>query len=99
MDIPPGWEKKGDPFGHSYFVDHARRSTTFIDPRLPTEESTTSRQRHRAEVNNFYFNSLIVDFKHLEPKSLCILNISLNLESKSWCRELGIEFILLCAFL
>lgn len=48
-DLPPGWEMKNDQYGQSYFVDHSRRSTTFIDPRLPINEPS-SRSRHRSET-------------------------------------------------
>jgi len=60
IELPPGWEKKNDSYGQSYFVDHSRRSTTFIDPRLPTEESS-SRQRHR-EVS-YLFKKADCNFK------------------------------------
>ncbi|CAF0994363.1 unnamed protein product [Didymodactylos carnosus] len=37
--LPSGWEYKIDDSGKIFFVDHAARSTTYIDPRLPTESS------------------------------------------------------------
>jgi len=52
--LPPGWEVKTDQFGQSYFVDHNRRGTTFIDPRLPVEETTSrsSRLRNNTETSS-----------------------------------------------
>jgi len=52
MPLPPGWEQKTDQFGQTYFVDHARRCTTFIDPRLPSEERSSRGGRHRPEGSN-----------------------------------------------
>lgn len=49
MDMPPGWDKKVDQSGRLYFIDHTSRTTTFIDPRLPIEE-TLSRPRSRTDT-------------------------------------------------
>ncbi|XP_067021713.1 E3 ubiquitin-protein ligase HECW2-like isoform X1 [Acropora muricata] len=49
MDMPPGWDKKVDQSGRLYFIDHNSRTTTFIDPRLPVEE-TLSRPRSRTDT-------------------------------------------------
>lgn len=32
--MPPGWEVRYTATGRVYFVDHARRTTQFTDPRL-----------------------------------------------------------------
>lgn len=37
LPLPEGWETKVDEHGKSFFIDHRRKTTTFIDPRLPTE--------------------------------------------------------------
>ncbi|CAF4316485.1 unnamed protein product, partial [Didymodactylos carnosus] len=42
--LPSGWEFKLDDSGKIFFVDHGSRSTTYIDPRLPTESSTNVTQ-------------------------------------------------------
>ncbi|XP_046367901.1 E3 ubiquitin-protein ligase HECW2-like isoform X1 [Haliotis rufescens] len=36
-ELPRGWEMKFDRTGKAFFIDHAYRTTTFIDPRLPTD--------------------------------------------------------------
>lgn len=35
--LPSGWETKLDKQGKAFFIDHKSKTTTFIDPRLPTE--------------------------------------------------------------
>ncbi|GLH08635.1 E3 ubiquitin-protein ligase [Gryllus bimaculatus] len=36
-DLPRGWETKFDRNGKQFFIDHTSKTTTFIDPRIPTE--------------------------------------------------------------
>ncbi|PSN38361.1 hypothetical protein C0J52_06914 [Blattella germanica] len=36
-DLPRGWETKFDRNGKQFFIDHTTKTTTFIDPRVPTE--------------------------------------------------------------
>lgn len=36
-EMPANWEMKVDLNGKTFFIDHSRRLTTFIDPRLPTD--------------------------------------------------------------
>ncbi|XP_043268257.1 E3 ubiquitin-protein ligase HECW2 [Venturia canescens] len=36
-DLPRGYESKLDRTGKKFFICHARKTTSFIDPRLPTE--------------------------------------------------------------
>lgn len=36
-DLPSGWETKLDQNGKQFFIDHANRRTSFMDPRLPSE--------------------------------------------------------------
>ncbi|XP_065839906.1 E3 ubiquitin-protein ligase HECW2-like isoform X2 [Oscarella lobularis] len=39
MEFPPGWEQRYDASTEKiFFIDHASRATSFIDPRLPLEE-------------------------------------------------------------
>ena len=35
--LPIGWEIKVDDQGKFFFIDHIRKATTYVDPRLPTE--------------------------------------------------------------
>lgn len=35
--LPLGWEVKKDEHGKYFFIDHVRKTTTYVDPRLPTE--------------------------------------------------------------
>lgn len=39
LELPRGWEVKTDQQGKSFFVDHNSRATTFIDPRIPLQNS------------------------------------------------------------
>uniref|UniRef100_A0A914V346 HECT-type E3 ubiquitin transferase n=1 Tax=Plectus sambesii TaxID=2011161 RepID=A0A914V346_9BILA len=45
--LPPGWQMKQESNGKILFIDHNRRRTTFIDPRLPTVVLTTSARTTR----------------------------------------------------
>lgn len=36
-ELPHGWEMKIDRSMKAFFIDHVNRTTTFIDPRLPTD--------------------------------------------------------------
>ncbi|XP_055525941.1 E3 ubiquitin-protein ligase HECW2 isoform X1 [Wyeomyia smithii] len=45
-DLPTGWETKVDQSGKQFFIDHANRRTSFMDPRVPTD---CPRARHRPE--------------------------------------------------
>lgn len=40
--LPPGWEIRVTEDGVEYFVDHNTRSTTFNDPREPSDSSVVS---------------------------------------------------------
>ncbi|KAK2905039.1 hypothetical protein Q8A67_006838 [Cirrhinus molitorella] len=42
LELPRGWEMKHDHTGKPFFVDHNCRATTFIDPRLPLQNSRSS---------------------------------------------------------
>lgn len=35
--LPLGWEIKLDEHGKSFFIDHTRKATTYVDPRLPVD--------------------------------------------------------------
>ncbi|XP_055370851.1 E3 ubiquitin-protein ligase HECW2 isoform X1 [Condylostylus longicornis] len=47
-DLPAGWDTKLDHSGKQFFIDHANRKTSFMDPRLPIE---CPRIRHRQPAN------------------------------------------------
>ncbi|XP_056321270.1 E3 ubiquitin-protein ligase HECW2 isoform X2 [Danio aesculapii] len=42
LELPRGWEMKHDHTGKPFFVDHNCRATSFIDPRLPLQNSRSS---------------------------------------------------------
>jgi hypothetical protein len=42
--LPTRWDVKHDDSGKSFFVDHNTRSTTYIDPRLPTDDEQQHQQ-------------------------------------------------------
>ncbi|KUJ13978.1 uncharacterized protein LY89DRAFT_651067 [Mollisia scopiformis] len=37
--LPDGWERRETPNGRTYFIDHNRRTTTWVDPRTPSAGS------------------------------------------------------------
>ncbi|KAF9013244.1 hypothetical protein BDQ17DRAFT_1536926 [Cyathus striatus] len=41
IPLPTGWERRTDPQGRTYFVDHNTRSTTWHRPPLPTQQSSS----------------------------------------------------------
>ena len=43
--LPAGWEIKVDEHGKCFFIDHSRRATTYVDPRLPTEIPVSAPQQ------------------------------------------------------
>jgi E3 ubiquitin-protein ligase HECW2 len=44
MDLPSQWETKLDSSGKQFFIDHANRKTSFMDPRLPIDYSRSRRR-------------------------------------------------------
>lgn len=47
--LPPGWERRTDNFGRTYYVDHNTRSTTW---KRPTVDTTDTRRSSQAVANN-----------------------------------------------
>lgn len=43
--LPPGWERRTDNFGRTYYVDHNSRTTTWKRPTLDQTESERGQQR------------------------------------------------------
>lgn len=43
--LPPGWERRTDNFGRTYYVDHNSRTTTWKRPTLDQSESQRDQQR------------------------------------------------------
>ena len=43
--LPLGWEVKMDEHGKCFFIDHIRKATTYVDPRLPTQMPLINPQR------------------------------------------------------
>ncbi|KAG7869242.1 hypothetical protein KL918_000787 [Ogataea parapolymorpha] len=46
--LPPGWERRTDNFGRTYYVDHNSRTTTWKRPTLDQSESQREQERERA---------------------------------------------------
>lgn len=46
--LPPGWERRTDNFGRTYYVDHNLRTTTWQRPMLDQSESERGQQRETA---------------------------------------------------
>lgn len=44
-ELPAGWETKLDASGKQFYIDHAHRRTSFMDPRLPVEQPVTASRR------------------------------------------------------
>lgn len=49
QDLPSQWETKLDSSGKQFFIDHANRKTSFMDPRLPID-CARSRRRVQDQV-------------------------------------------------
>lgn len=46
--LPPGWERRTDNFGRTYYVDHNSRTTTWQRPNLEQTETERGQQRESA---------------------------------------------------
>ncbi|ANZ76228.1 BA75_02831T0 [Komagataella pastoris] len=46
--LPPGWERRTDNFGRTYYVDHNSRTTTWTRPALDQSEADRTNQRVNA---------------------------------------------------
>lgn len=46
--LPPGWERRTDNFGRTYYVDHNTRTTTWKRPTLDSNDGSNNRQ----SINN-----------------------------------------------
>lgn len=46
--LPPGWERRTDNFGRTYYVDHNSRTTTWQRPTLDQSEAERGQQRRDA---------------------------------------------------
>ncbi|KAH3666134.1 hypothetical protein OGAPHI_004323 [Ogataea philodendri] len=45
--LPPGWERRTDNFGRTYYVDHNSRTTTWKRPTLDQSETQREQERER----------------------------------------------------
>lgn len=57
--LPPGWERRTDHFGRTYFVDHNTRSTTWTRPSMDPAAQQQNAAADRARMNS---RSLADDF-------------------------------------
>ncbi len=73
--LPVGWEKKLEKSSKVFFVDHNSRSTTFIDPRLPLPQATSSILNSDPACNQVFSSSNspsclhITTITHITPPS------------------------------
>lgn len=51
--LPTGWETKLDQTGKQFFIDHANRRTSFMDPRLPIECPRSRHHRQQASEQQY----------------------------------------------
>lgn len=49
-DLPTGWETKMDQTGKQFFIDHLKRRTSFMDPRLPIDCPRIRLRHHDYDV-------------------------------------------------
>ena len=55
--LPPGWERRTDNFGRTYYVDHNTRTTTW---KRPTLDSSSNDQRNNNINNNTHTSTNII---------------------------------------
>lgn len=48
--LPAGWESKLDGSGKQFYIDHAHRRTSFMDPRLPVDVPTGGRHTANSDT-------------------------------------------------
>uniref|UniRef100_A0A8C2HP64 HECT-type E3 ubiquitin transferase n=1 Tax=Cyprinus carpio TaxID=7962 RepID=A0A8C2HP64_CYPCA len=98
LELPRGWEMKHDHTGKPFFVDHNCRATTFIDPRLPLQNSRSSgllahrqhlsRQRsHSAGEGRSSRNS---QYQDLVPVGECAITCLQNVHTLTYHNTLHI---------
>ncbi|ODV87710.1 hypothetical protein CANARDRAFT_5025 [[Candida] arabinofermentans NRRL YB-2248] len=61
--LPPGWERRTDNFGRTYYVDHNSRTTTWKRPTLDQSEAQRAQEREstREAERNQYRNRYLPD--------------------------------------
>ncbi|GME75218.1 unnamed protein product [Ambrosiozyma monospora] len=61
--LPPGWERRTDNFGRTYYVDHNSRTTTWKRPTLDQTETQRAqeRERTREQERDQYRNRTLPD--------------------------------------
>ncbi|XP_077569161.1 E3 ubiquitin-protein ligase NEDD4-like isoform X2 [Stigmatopora nigra] len=52
-ELPPGWEEKRDSKGRRYFINHNKRTTSWIRPRMHRTKSTTASPQSRTSTPSF----------------------------------------------
>uniref|UniRef100_A0A672NTK0 HECT-type E3 ubiquitin transferase n=1 Tax=Sinocyclocheilus grahami TaxID=75366 RepID=A0A672NTK0_SINGR len=71
LELPRGWEMKHDPTGKPFFVDHNCRATSFIDPRLPLQNSRSSgllaHRQHLSRQRSHSAGEVADDSRSLSP--------------------------------
>uniref|UniRef100_A0A4W5K6Z7 HECT-type E3 ubiquitin transferase n=1 Tax=Hucho hucho TaxID=62062 RepID=A0A4W5K6Z7_9TELE len=71
LELPRGWEMKHDQSGKPFFVDHNRRSTTFIDPRLPLQSARSTglltHRQHLSRQRSHSAGEVVDDTRHSSP--------------------------------
>lgn len=54
--LPPGWAIVHDDQGKRFFIDHVRKETTYVDPRLPTDVPLVNPVRNPLHENRVQTN-------------------------------------------
>ncbi|KAL6928380.1 NEDD4 E3 ubiquitin-protein ligase [Hanseniaspora valbyensis] len=64
--LPPGWERRTDNFGRTYYVDHNTRTTSW---KRPAVDSTTAATNNGAPASSSLANNTSVGGGLLQPES------------------------------
>ena len=59
--LPPGWERRIDPLGRTYYVDHNTRSTTWNRPSASAAVNTTTQQGETNAARDQHARRLLPD--------------------------------------
>ncbi|GAA5839821.1 hypothetical protein JCM3766R1_004623 [Sporobolomyces carnicolor] len=55
--LPSGWERRQNPRGRAYFVDHNTKTTTWDDPRMPSLQPDSDQSKRDFRRKLVYFRS------------------------------------------
>jgi E3 ubiquitin-protein ligase NEDD4 len=59
--LPPSWERRIDPLGRTYYVDHNTRSTTWNRPTMSQADNTTTQQGETNAAREQHSRRALID--------------------------------------